>query len=326
MRAAVYRRFGPPDVLEMAEVPERAPRRGEVLVRVHVAGLNPKDVLVRKGRFRPITAIDNLAGGGFPRIAGYDFAGVVERLGPGASGFAVGDEVFGMVQRWRGGTSAELVALPDDELAPKPAGLSMIEAAAVPLAALTALQALRDVLAVKPGERVAIHGASGGVGTFAVQIARRLGAEVTATASAKNLALLREIGAHHAVDYRAGDPFAGNAVAYDAIFDVFGNRSLRAVSAVLAPGGRYCTTVPGPRAIAHEALGRLGLGRERMVVVKSRRRDLETLAGFVDEGALRPVIDRALPLEAAADAHRHLETRHARGKIVLVVRDDVSPR
>jgi NADPH:quinone reductase-like Zn-dependent oxidoreductase len=318
MRAAVYRRFGPPEVLEIAEVPDPVPRGREVLVRVRAAGLNPKDVLVRKGRFRAISALDNLAGAGFPRIPGYDFAGEVEALGPAARGFAQGQAVYGMVQRWRGGTSAELVALPHDELAPKPVSLSMTEAAAVPLAALTALQALRDVLCLRAGERVAIHGASGGVGTFAVQLARILGAQVTATASEKNLSLLRELGAQEALDYRAGDPFDG-ANHFDAVFDVYGNRSLPAVAASLTERGRYCTTVPTRRAIAHEALGRLGLGRERLVVVQSRRRDLETLAGFVDEGVLRPVIDRTLPLEASAEAHRHLETRHARGKVVLTL-------
>ena len=312
MKAAYYNRFGSIDVLNVGDLPAPRPARGEVLVRVAAAALNPKDVLVRKGKFRLIS------GRRFPRIPGYDLAGTVEQVGAGVSDIALGDEVYGMVNSWSGGTCAELVALPAGELASRPPSLSMEEAAATPLAALTALQALRDLLDVRSGDRVAINGASGGVGLFAVQIASLLGGRVVAVCSARNADLVREVGASEVIPYDERDqPTPGRR--FDAFFDVFGNRPSPRVRSDLSKPERHVTTVPSGGAILRDLTSRL-LGRSvRFVSVKSNRRDLEQLTRWIDAGELRPVVDRICPLEDSADAHAYLETRRARGKVVLTV-------
>jgi len=313
MRAVAYHRFGGPDVLAVEDVVAPTPESGEVTVRVHAAGLNPKDVLVRKGKF------ERMSGRHFPRIPGYDLAGVVAAA-PEGSGLAPRDEVYGMVQAWRGGTCAEVVCLPADQLAPKPTSLSMAEAAGAPLAALTALQALRDDLRLRAGERLLINGASGGVGSYAVQIARLLGARVVALCSARNLERMRALGAHEVIDYGTVDPLTTGP--YDLVFDVFGNRPYTQSRRVLRPGGRYCTTVPRPVAIAAEALARIRLQqRRRLVIVQSRRLDLEALTTWFEAGHLVSPIDRALPMDAAAEAMAYIETKRARGKVVLHIAD-----
>lgn len=313
MRAVAYHRFGEPDVLAVEDLPAPRPEPGEVTVRVHAAGLNPKDVLVRKGKF------ERMSGRGFPRIPGYDFAGVVEAA-PSDSDLRPGDEVYGMVQSWRGGTCAEVVCLPADELAPKPTTLSMNEAAGAPLAALTALQALRDELQLQAGDRILINGASGGVGSFAVQIARLLGARVVAVCSERNVERMKALGAHEVVDYGAVDPLTTGP--YDLVFDVFGNRPYLQSRRALRKAGRYCTTVPRPSAIVAEALGRLRLQRRlRLVIVQSRRRDLEVLTDWFERGHLSSPIDRVLPMHAAAEAHAYIETKRAQGKVILHIAD-----
>ena len=312
MKAAYYNRFGSVDVLNVGDLPAPWPARGEVLVRVAAAALNPKDVLVRKGKFKLIS------GRRFPRVPGYDFAGSVEQLGAGVSGVAPGEEVYGMVNAWSGGTCAELVALPAGELAPRPLSLSMEEAAATPLAALTALQALRDLLDVRPGDRVAINGASGGVGLFAVQIASLLGGRVVAICSARNECLVREVGACEVIPYDVPDPPASDWQ-FDAYFDVFGNRPYSRVRQDMSHPQRHVTTVPSGGAILRDITSRL-LGRSvRFVAVKSNRPDLEQLTRWIDAGELRPVVDRICPLEDSIEAHAHLETRRARGKVVLTI-------
>jgi NADPH:quinone reductase-like Zn-dependent oxidoreductase len=312
MKAIRHHRYGPPEVLALEEVAEPIPARGQVRVRVHAASVNPKDVLVRKGKMTLFT------GKRFPRVPGYDVAGVVDALGPGVRSFAVGDEVYGMVQAWSAGAYAEAVVMPEGELAPKPKRLSMIEAASIPLAALTALQALRDLLRVRPGQRVLINGASGGVGTLAVQIGSVLGGRVVAIASSKNEELLRELGAHDVAPYdrvslrELEGPF-------DAIFDVFGSAPYPKVKRLLGPRGRYVTAIPKPGTVLRDLATRFTRRPARLVVVRSNRPDLEHLARWIDAGKLHPVVDRVLPLADAAEAHRYVETKRARGKVVLQV-------
>lgn len=314
MRAIVYERYGAPGVLEVREVPAPVPARGEVLVDVAAAALNPKDSFVRKGKFQRVT------GRRFPRLLGYDFAGVVRAVGPDAGAWKPGDAVFGMLNRWSAGTVAEQVCVPMDELALKPRASSFDEAAALPLAALTALQALRDEGRLRDGQSVLINGASGGVGVFAIQVARALGARVTTTSSARNLELCRSLGAHEAWDYAAGDALSAGG-AFDVVFDVFGNRGFREARKALAPRGTFVTTVPSPAAVAlHLATAWLPR-RARLVVVKSNRRDLEQLTRWVDEGKLKAVVDRVVPLEQTSAGQAHVETKRARGKVVVHVRD-----
>lgn len=310
MLAARYHQFGGVDVLRVEDVPDPQPAAGEVLVRVRAAALNPKDVLLRRGKFR-------LLGGGFPRWVGYDWAGDVVAVGPGVTNAAVGDKLFGMINAQRAGSCAQLACVLPGECAPLPWGLSYEDAAALPLASLTALQALRDHGRLSPGGTVLIHGASGGVGTMAIQIAVALGAQVTTTSSARNLELCTSLGAHQALDYAAGDPRERGP--FDVVFDVFGNRTFELVKPWLNKGGTMVSTVPKPRMVAAHLLTRLGGRRARLVVVRSRREDLEFLAGLVRRGALRPVVDRVFPLAEIGAAQAHVETKRARGKVVVAI-------
>jgi NADPH:quinone reductase-like Zn-dependent oxidoreductase len=312
MRAIVYERYGGPEVLEVRELPSPFPTRAEVLVAVEAAALNPKDSFIRKGKFRRIT------GSRFPRRLGFDVAGVVRAVGEGVTRLEVGDEVFGMKNGWEGGTVAEEVCLLADELALKPKALTFEQAAAVPLAGLTALQALRDEAQLQPGQRVLINGGSGGVGVFAIQVARALGAHVVTTSSARNLELCRSLGAHEAWDY-ATQPGLAPGAGFDVFFDVFGNRSFREVRPALAPRGTYVSTVPGAGMVLLHFLTRFSGRRARLVVVKSNGRDLEQLARWLEAGTVNAVVDRALPLAQAGAGQAHLETKRARGKVVVRV-------
>lgn len=329
MRAAVHDRYGPVEVLELRDLPAPRCGPGDVLLRVEASAVNPKDVLVRKGKFKLFTGRrpGSLALGrgrasarGEPAsvgiIPGYDVAGVVEALGPEARGLAVGDRVWGMAPGWSAGTAAELCALPADGLALRPSALSAVEAASIPLAGLTALQALRDLGRVRRGSRVAIHGAAGGVGTLAVQLAKALGATVHASASPRNHALLTRLGADRVVDYRT-TTLHRLEPPYDCFFDVFGNQPFEAVRAGLDPFGVQVGTVPSARAVALDLLGRSAVPSFRLVVVRSNRDDLMTLGRLVDEGRLRAVVERVLPLEQIREAHAHVETKRSVGKVVL---------
>lgn len=315
MRRVEYDRFGDPSVLVIRDVPEPVPAAGEVRVRVHAAALNPKDVLLRKGRMQW------LAGRRFPRTSGYDFAGEVDAVGPEVSGYAPGDRVFGMLRSHTGGALAEALVASSGELAHMPEELSFEDAAGVPLAALTALQALRDYARVKHDDQVLINGASGGVGVYAIQIARTLGARVTTVTSARNLALCLGLGASEALDYATARPF-DPPPRWDCVFDVFGNRSFADVRPSLVALGTYVTTVPSPRNVVDRLRTSVGFPRARLVVVRSDHDDLARLAEWIAAGILRPVVDRVYPLDEIADAERYLETKRARGKVILRVRGE----
>jgi NADPH:quinone reductase-like Zn-dependent oxidoreductase len=314
MRALVYDAYGGLDRLAFRDLPAPEPRRDEVLVKVRAAALNPKDSFVRKGRFRAIS------GRSFPKRVGADFAGEVVELGSRVSGLAKGDRVFGMLEEWtyRRGTVAEYVAPRASEVARMPAALSFEEAAALPLVASTALQALRDIARIREGDAVCIHGASGGVGTAAIQLAVALGAVVTTTSGAANRELCRSLGATEALDYATDAPFAAPR-RFRIVVDAFGNLSFDRVKHALTPDGIYVTTVPSIR-IVRDAIRTLARWpRARLVVVRARRADLEAVARFVDDRLLRPVIDRVVGFDEAIEGLRHLETKRARGKIVVKV-------
>jgi NADPH:quinone reductase-like Zn-dependent oxidoreductase len=324
MKAIVQDRFGPPDVLRLADVDAPEPGPDDVLVRVAAVGLNPYDWHVLRGD--PFVA--RLAGGmglrkPSARVAGVDAAGEVTAVGSNVRQLRPGDTVLGFCA----GALAEYARAKAEEVVPKPARLTVEQAAAVPMAALTALQGLRDVGGVRAGHRVLINGAAGGVGSFGVQIARALGAEVTGVCSTGNLELVRSIGATHVVDYTAEDFTAGRA-RYDVILDNVGNRPLGRLRQALTPTGTLVLNgggSPGKIIGAIAPMARAAVTdrfvrqRLRPFLAKPNQADLRALTGYIDEDRLTPVLDRTYPMAAVADGLRYVERGHTRGKVVITV-------
>jgi len=314
MKALIYRKFGPPEVLEwVSEWPEPVPSAADVLLKTVAGCVNPKDVLVRKGWFRRTLAREPL-----PRVSGLDVSGTIVAIGPAVQGFSVGDAVYGMTNRFAGGVHAELAKLHHSEIFHCPANISMEQAATVPLAAQTALQALRDCCSLKEGDKILINGASGGVGHFAVQIAKTLGAEVHAVCGPRNAAFVKSLGADAVYNY-ADRPATEIDLSVDAVFDVFGKFSRSAFAQRLGRRGIYVSTVPKPATLWAESLARIGLsGTSRLVQVRSRSEDLKCLKEWIEGGRLVPHIDKKYPVNQAAEAHRHVESKHTVGKVCIV--------
>jgi NADPH:quinone reductase-like Zn-dependent oxidoreductase len=275
-------------------------------VRVTACALNPKDVLVRKGSMRWLT------GDRFPRIPGYDLAGT---LLTDADDLPAGTKVYGMVDSHQGGACAEEVVLPFSQVARAPKRLSLLDAAALPLAGLTAMQALRDHLQLRRGQRILINGASGGVGTLAVQLAKAHGAHVTGVCSGRNSERVQSLGADAVIDYTTTD--LSELRGFDAVFDVFGSLPWPEARPLLTKSGRYCTTIVRTAVLARGALATLGLHRAHFVHVRSTREDLDQLRELVAARKVQPVIDRILPLGQARAGHAFIETKRARGKVVI---------
>ena len=309
MRAATQNALGGPDVLEIVEVARPEPRANELLVRVHAASLNPTDWKHR-------------ATGGFlrhpPFTLGWDLSGLVEAVGVGVARFRPGDEVMGMLSYPFGhGAHAEYVAAPARVFVKKPAALSHIEAAALPLVSLTAWQALVENAEVQPGQRVLIHAAAGGVGHVAVQIAKARGAHVIGTASEPKHAFLRELGVDEAIDYRARD-VAEAVHDVDVVLDTLGGETSTRSLRTLRPGGVAVSILPiGSEEFFRQA-EQLGVRAVRMLVDSSRA-DLASIARLVEAGQLRPVAAETFPLDGIADAHRRGETGRTAGKIVITM-------
>jgi NADPH:quinone reductase-like Zn-dependent oxidoreductase len=321
MQAATYRAYGPPEVLRIKEVPPPPMADDTVRVRVHASSVTTADWRLRAAAFPGITWLPGRLMFGVLRprrpILGGDFAGEVEAVGAAVTRFRPGDRVFGFSGF---GAHAELVALPETAaIAPIPAGLGFEEAAAVPFGALAALVFLRDFARLVPGDRLLVIGASGGVGCYAVQIGRHLGAEVTGVASAGNLDLVAGLGADHVIDYRAADPFAPGRQ-YEVVLDTVGATTFARARAALTPLGRFVPLNFGLGEIA-QSLATAARGGQRVVigVNKDTRADMEAIAGLLGSGALRPVIDRRYPLAQIAEAHRYVEGRHRRGSVVLTI-------
>ena len=325
MRAAVRDRYGPPDVVEVREIERPLPADDEVRVRVRASSVNPVDWHTTTGTPYLVRGLGGLRTPKSPRI-GVDFAGIVEAVGRDVAGYREGDEVFGV----RLGAFAEYVCVKEAAVAPKPATASFERAAAVPVAGITALQALRDKGRVRPGQRVLINGASGGVGTFAVQVAKAFGAEVTAVCSTRNVDLLRSLGADHVVDYTEAD-FTRGSERYDLMLDIAGGRSWADCTRVLTPSATV-VLVGGPKpnrltglSLRHLARARLGtlIGDRTSVVFLASITpdDLVTMSELLEAGNVTPTIDRRYPLDDVAAALRYLGEGHARGKVVVTVRD-----
>jgi len=321
MKAIVRTTYGPPEVLELAEIDKPVPAEDEVLVRVRATSVNPVDWHTLTGTPYLLRLQEGLRGPKSEQL-GVDFAGTVEAVGANVTGVQPGDDVFG----GRSGAFAEYVSV-RDAVVRKPPNLSFEQAAAVPIAGLTALQGLRDKGGLQSGQKVLINGASGGVGTFAVQIAKALGAAVTGVCSTRNVGQARSLGADRVIDYTQED-FTRSGERYDVLLDIAGNRTWKELTRVLADGATL-VLVGGPK--TNRWIGPMGhlanlklhsLGRSRRVapfLAKLNKDDLESLGKLLEDGSVTPVVERRYELGETADALSYLGEGHAQGKIVLTV-------
>jgi len=323
MQAIVYHRYGPPEVLELVNIDKPAPAPGEVLVRIHAASVNPYDWHFMRGAPRFFRVVIGLRGPKSPRL-GADLAGEVESVGDGVTHFKAGDAVFGCGK----GSFAEYACVEESKLAIKPESLSFEQAAAVPIAGITALQGLRDSGKVQTGQRVLINGAAGGVGSFAVQIGKWLGAHVTGVCSTRNVDLVQSLGADRVIDYTHED-FTRSGERWDVIFDLVNNHPLANFRRALEPKGVFVGC--GGGAIEKSSIdylkGMLGMAviarfvsqKLTSVVAKVNTADLKLLADLLAKGTIRSVLDRSYPLNHIAEAIDYVETGHARGKITIAI-------
>ncbi len=319
MKAIVYTQYGPPDVLQFKEIATPAPADGEVLIKLYAASVNPLDWHLMRGE--PLFVRLMIGGLRKPKATrlGVDVAGQVEAVGRNATQFKPGDEVFGACR----GAFAEYVCAVEDKLALKPANISFEDAAAVPVAVITALQGLRDKGRIQRGHKVLVDGASGGVGTFAVQIAKSFGAEVTAVCSTRNVDTARSIGADQVIDYTQQD-FTKNGQRYDLIIAANAYHSIFDYKRALSPKGIYVMAGGGGVQMLQAMflgplLSLIGSKKMRFFIAKLNKKDLVLLKDLLEAGKVVPVIDRRYPLSDVAEALRYLEEGHAQGKVVITV-------
>jgi NADPH:quinone reductase-like Zn-dependent oxidoreductase len=308
MKAIVLHEYGGPEVLKYEDAPRPEPKENEVLVRVMAAGVNPVDAMIRSGKYA------KFFGTNLPLIPGYDIAGVVEKIGTKIAQLKVGDAVYAYPM-WGGGY-AEYAVATDGEAALKPKTISFVEAAGVPLAALTAWQALIDVAKIDKGQTVLIHGGSGGVGSFAIQIAKARGAKVIATASTSNQDLLRQLGADVAIDYTK-QKFEDVAKDVDVVLDSVGKDTLARSYGVVKKGGFIASLVAKPD---QAELDKYGI-RGAPISVKPNASELAEITKLIDEKKIKPIVSQVLPLTEAVKAQEQAATHHTRGKIVLKIAD-----
>ena len=324
MRAIVYHTYGSPDVLKLEDVQKPVPQDDEVLVQVHAASVNAADWHLLRGKPFLARFVNGLQKPKNTKL-GADVAGRVEAVGRNVTQFQVGDDVFGCIPINELGSFAEYVCAHEDALALKPAKMTFEQAAAIPLAAFTALQGLRDKGQIQLGQKVLVNGASGGVGTAAVQIAKSFGTEVTGVCSTRNVDMVRSLGADHLIDYTQAD-FTKNGQRYDLIFDAVGNRSVSDFKRALTPTG-ICA-VAGFTTLSHlfqvivlgswvSRTGRKKIGL--METANPNKKDLLFIKELLEAGKVVPVIDRRYPLREVPEAIRYLEEGHAKGKVVITV-------
>jgi NADPH:quinone reductase-like Zn-dependent oxidoreductase len=333
MKAFIVDRYGGPDRVRAGETPDPEVGENDVLVQIHAAGVNPLDSKIRNGEFKQILPYR------LPLILGNEAAGVVARVGPRARRFKPGDEVYARARKDRIGTFAEFISIAEDDVAQKPKKLTMEEAASIPLVGVTAWQALIERASLKNGQKVLIHAGSGGVGTFAIQLAKHVGAIVATTASAANVDLVKRLGADIAIDYRKDD-FENILHDYDVVLNSLAGETLDKSLRVLKPGGKLIS-ISGPpdpdfaREIGSSWIVSLAM---RLLSYRIRRRSrrrhvgysflfslasgnqLREIASLIDSGIIRPVVDRVFPFESTKEAMAYVETGRAKGKVVIKVR------
>jgi NADPH:quinone reductase-like Zn-dependent oxidoreductase len=319
MRAVVIDAYGGTDQLELRDLPTPVPGPGQVRIQTQAASVNPVDYKMRSGELKQFYPVS------FPGVLGFDVAGIVDAVGPDVVHLRAGDEVFCRLPTNRGGGYAEYVVTDADIVARMPMSLGFEEAAGMPLAALTALQALRDLAALRTGQRVLVNGASGGVGTYAVQIAKAMGCDVTAVCSGISMQMVASLGADRCIDYRAED-FVASGQTFDVVFDAIGNRSFPECRPVMAQGGAYVSTVFSLPLVGWRVWTRatrwLGGPTAHWVQVEPSRSDLEQLALWADVGSLRTLVDSVFPLSDVAGAHERSASGRAKGKIIVKVVSD----
>ncbi|MEJ2636705.1 MAG: NAD(P)-dependent alcohol dehydrogenase [Calditrichia bacterium] len=326
MRAAVYNRYGSPEVLELREIEKPIPKDNEVLIKIYAATVTAVDNIFRRGdQFfaRMATGVTK------PKvpILGSDLAGEIEAVGKDVKLFKTGDQVFGDSGAATG-THAEYICLPETgPLALKPAGMTFEDATAIPYGGLTALPFLRDKAKIQEGQRVLVNGASGAVGSMAVQLSRNFGAEVTAVCSSANAELVKSLGADNVIDYKLED-FTQNTSAYDIIFDTIGKSSFSRCKRSLRPGGIYLTTVLTMK-ILLQMLRTSKMGSKKAVIAftglrpaAEKAKDLAFLKEIIDSGKLKPVIDRSFSLDQIAEAHRYVDQGHKKGNVIITIVHD----
>ncbi len=316
MKAVVINSYGSPEVLQYAEIDRPKIGADQLLVKVSASSVNPVDWKTRRGD------LQMLSGFSFPKVLGSDLSGVVVEVGQRVQNFQPGDEVYTFVNPLSGGAYAEYVAVSADSVALKPQNLSHAQAAAVPIAGLTAFQSLMDLGQMRPGQKVLINGASGGVGTFAVQIAKAFQARVTGVCSAKNARLVEGLGCDRVLDYTEVD-FTQQPEKYDIIFDAVGKSSFAACEKVLAPQGVYISTLPTFDNIGPSLASLFFPGKKaKLVMATPSPKDLNALRELIESGSVEPIIDRTYPLEQIAEAHAYSETQRAVGKIAVTVEEE----
>lgn len=313
MKAVVINQYGAPEVLQLQDKPIPQIKSDQMLVKVYASSINPIDWKTRKGMLAIIF------GNKFPMVLGYDISGEVVQVGSEVTQFRQGDQIYACLDPATSGSYAEYAPVPEKVAYFKPQNLTYEEAAAVPLAAETALQALRDLGEIKAGDRILINGASGGVGTFAVQIAKALGAEVTAVCSQKNAELVKSLGADRIIDYTNQD-FTKESVKYDIILDAVAKRSFWECQNILSSNGVYVTTVPDFVNSAAILIAQLIPGKKaKLILLKSNGKDLAYLKELIEGNKLRSIIARTYPLSEIAQAHAESETGRVVGKLVITV-------
>src|SRR6266516_3218999 len=324
MKAIVYHTYGSPDVLKLEEIEKPTPKDNEVLVQVHAASVNAADWHLMRGTPFLARLVNGLQKPKNTKL-GADVAGRVEAVGRNVTQFQVGDDVFGCIPIHELGSFAEYVCAHEDALALKPAKMTFEQAAAVPLAAFTALQGLRDKGQIQPGQKVLINGASGGVGTFAVQIAKSFGTAVTGVCSTGNVDMVRSIGADHVIDYTQAD-FTKNGQRYDLIFDAVGNRSVSDYKRALSTNGICAvagfTTLPNLLQVLVLGSWVSRSGSKKIGQIETanpHKKDLVFVKELLEAGKVVPVIDRTYPLSEVPEAIRYLEAGHAKGKVVITM-------
>lgn len=314
MHAIIIRNYGPAELLEYAEIEKPQVKNNELLVEVHSSSVNPVDWKVREGHLRILT------GKRFPKILGADFAGKVVEVGENVHDYKIGNEVYGSIDAIKGGAYAEYISVNPDHISYKPQELSFRQAASIPVAGLTALQSLRDLGNLRNGQKVLINGCSGGVGTFAIQIAKAFGTYVTGVCSDRNIELAKKLGADNVIDYTKSN-IQGLKEKFDVIFDVVPNLTFSSIKKILTDHGIYVTTLPSVKTIVESLYTSLISKKKlKIIFVKSNPADLNFLRKLIEEGKLKPHISKVFPLKEAREAHLLSESKRAQGKLVLDVK------